>query len=420
MNYPIEFAADPAPPGELDANKVKQDFPILQKSVRGRPLVYLDNGATSQKPNMVIEAVSNYYRATNANVHRGVHWLSESATAAYELARQNVQQFINAKSSREIIFVRGSTEAINLVAQTYGRKHLGPGDEVLITEMEHHSNIVPWQILCEQTGATLQVVHIDEKGELLQEEFTRKLSEKTKLFAVTHISNALGTVNPLADLIKQAHRLNVPVLVDGAQAVPHQKVDVQALDADFYVFSGHKMYGPTGIGVLYGKLALLEEMPPYQGGGDMISSVSLTQAVYAKPPYRFEAGTPNIAGAIGLGAAAEYLQDLGLSRINAHEKALLAYGTEKLQEINGLRLIGTAAEKAGILSFVLADIHPHDIGTILDQYGIAVRAGHHCAMPVMQKFKIPATTRASLGLYNAKEDIDALFEGLKKVKEVFK
>jgi cysteine desulfurase/selenocysteine lyase len=404
---------------EFDVDKVRTDFPILRQRVRGKALVYLDNAATSQKPQVVIDAIRQYYERDNANIHRGVHFLSEHATEEYEAARRTVQGFLNAADASEIIFVRGATEAINLVAQTYGRTNVHAGDEVLITAMEHHSNIVPWQILCEEKGARLRVAPISDSGELLLEEFENLLGPRTKIVAVTHVSNALGTITPVQRIIEMAHRWNIPVLVDGAQAVPHLKVDVQALDCDFYVFSGHKVYGPTGIGVLYGKSALLDSMPPYQSGGDMISSVTFEKTTYNKLPYKFEAGTPHVAGAIGLGAAIEYVNGLGMDNIAAHEDELLAYATETVSAIPGIRLIGTAKEKAGVLSFLLDSIHPHDIGTILDQEGIAIRTGHHCAQPVMQRFGIAATARASFALYNTREEVDALVEGIQKVREVF-
>ena len=403
----------------FDVEKVRHDFPILREKVRGRTLVYLDNAATSQKPQVVIDAISRHYERGNANIHRGVHFLSEHATEEHEAARGTVQSFLNAEEASEIIFVRGATEAINLVAQTYGRTQVGPGDEVLITAMEHHSNIVPWQILCEQKGGRLRVIPINESGELVLEEFQKLLNTRTKIVAVTQVSNALGTINPVRRIIEMAHRENIPVLVDGAQAVPHLKVDVQALDCDFYVFSGHKLYGPTGIGVLYGKSALLDAMPPYQGGGDMISSVTFEKTIYNKLPYKFEAGTPHVAGAIGLGAAIDYVNGLGMDNVAAYEHEVLTYATEAVAAIPGIRLIGTAREKAGVLSFLLGSIHPHDIGTILDQEGIAIRAGHHCAQPIMQRFGIAATARASFGLYNTKEEVDALVEGIQKVREVF-
>src|SRR5947209_7639871 len=403
----------------FDVEKIRRDFPILSRETRGKKLVYLDNAATAQKPRAVIEAISRYYEQGNANVHRGVHFLSEHATGEHERARRRVQRFINAPHASEIIFVRGATEAINLVAQTYGHVHVSAGDEVLITAMEHHSNIVPWQILCEEKGARLRVAPISDSGELLLEYFENLLGPRTKIVAVTHVSNALGTINPVQQIIEMAHRQSIPVLVDGAQAVPHLMVDVQALDSDFYVFSGHKVYGPTGIGVLYGKSALLDVMPPYQGGGDMISSVTFEKTIYNKLPYKFEAGTPHVAGAIGLGAAIEYVNGLGMDNVAAHEHELLAYATEAVSAIPGIRLIGTARDKAGVLSFLLDSIHPHDIGTVLDQEGIAVRTGHHCAQPVMQRFGIAATARASFALYNTREEVDALVEGIQKVREVF-
>jgi len=404
---------------ELDVQKARSDFPILRQRVRDRTLVYLDNAATSQKPHVVIDAIRRYYERDNANIHRGVHFLSEHATEEYEGARRTVQSFLNAADASEIIFVRGATEAINLVAQTYGRTNVHAGDEVLITAMEHHSNIVPWQILCEEKGAKLRVAPISDSGELLLADFANLLGPQTKIVAVTHVSNALGTITPVQRIIEMAHRRNIPALVDGAQAVPHLKVDVQALDCDFYVFSGHKVYGPTGIGVLYGKSALLDAMPPYQGGGDMISSVTFEKTIYNKLPYKFEAGTPHVSGAIGLGAAIEYVNGLGMDNIAAHEHELLAYATETVSVIPGIRLIGTAKEKAGVLSFLLDSIHPHDIGTILDQEGIAIRTGHHCAQPVMQRFGIAGTARASFALYNTREEVDALVEGIQKVREVF-
>jgi cysteine desulfurase / selenocysteine lyase len=403
----------------FDARKLRADFPILSREVHGRPLVYLDNAATTQKPKAVIDVMSHYYASGNANIHRGVHLLSESATEAYEAARRTVQHFLNAEDRSEIIFVRGTTEAINLVAQTYGRAHVGAGDEIVISAMEHHSNIVPWQMLCEEKGARLRVGPINDDGELLLDEFEALISSKTRLVALTHVSNALGTVNPIRRVVEIAHRWNVPVLVDGAQAVPHEPVDVRALDCDFYAFSGHKIYGPTGIGVLYGKRQLLDAMPPYQGGGDMIRSVTFEKTLYNQLPYKFEAGTPHIAGAIGLGVALDYLTGMEIEEVRAHERRLLAYGTAALSSVPGLRLIGTAKEKVGVLSFVMENIHPHDIGTILDRQGIAIRTGHHCAQPLMQRFGIPATARASLAAYNTAAEIDALVAGIHKLKEVF-
>jgi len=403
----------------FDVARVREDFPILKQSVYGKPLVYLDNGATSQKPQSVLDALANYYSNENSNIHRGVHYLSERATREYEEARAKIQRFINAEKLSEIIFTRGTTEAINLVASSYGRANIKAGDEILITAMEHHSNIVPWQLLCEEKGARLQVAPVNDDGELIMDEFARLLNERTKLVSVAHVSNALGTINPVEQIISLAHQRNVPVMIDGAQAVPHLAVDVSRLDCDFYAFSGHKIYGPTGIGVLYGKTHLLEAMPPYQGGGDMIASVTFEKTTYNTLPYKFEAGTPNISGAIAFGAAIDYVNQIGLSRIASHEHELLVYGTAALAQIAGLRQIGTAKEKAGILSFVMDGIHPHDIGTILDREGIAIRTGHHCAMPLMQRFNVPATARASLALYNTIEEIDALVSGLHKVGEVF-
>ena len=403
----------------FNVDKIRKDFPILKQKVHGKPLVYLDNAATTQKPLEVIETIDKYYKEYNSNIHRGLHLLSEKATEAYEAVRFKAQKFLNAADSKEIIFTRGTTEGINLVAQTWGRKNVGSGDEVLMTNMEHHSNIVPWQMLCEEKGAALKVVPINEEGELVLEELKNLFTPKTKILAITHVSNALGTVNPIAEIIKLAHSKGVKVLVDGAQAVPHLAVDVQELDCDFYVFSGHKLYGPTGIGVLYGKYALLDAMPPYQGGGDMISSVTFEKTLYKKPPYKFEAGTPHIAGVIGLGAALDYVGKIGLGNIAAQEQDLLAYGTKKLSEIPGLKIIGTAKHKAGVLSFTLGEIHPHDIGTILDREGVAIRAGHHCAQPVMERFQIPATARASLAFYNTRSEIDALTKAIRKVMEVF-
>jgi cysteine desulfurase / selenocysteine lyase len=412
-------AISEAPWLSWNVERIRQDFPILQQQIHGKPLVYLDNGATTQKPQAVIDALEAYYSTDNANVHRGVHLLSERATEAYEAARGRIQRFLNAASSREIIFVRGTTEGINLVAQTYGRRMVGPGDEILITTLEHHSNIVPWQMLCEDKGATLRVVPIDDAGEVDLDAYEGLLNGRTRLVAIAHVSNALGTIVPVERMIEAAHRRGIPVLVDGAQAVAHMAVDVQALDCEFYAFSGHKVFGPTGIGVLYGKADFLERMPPFQGGGDMIKEVSFEKTVYNDLPYKFEAGTPDIAGAIGLGAALDYLEALGRDRVAVYERELLAYGTERLSSLPGVRLIGTAREKAGVLSFVVDGVHAHDVGTILDREGIAVRAGHHCAMPVMARFAVPATTRASLALYNTGEELDALVGGLEKVREIF-
>jgi cysteine desulfurase / selenocysteine lyase len=408
-----------ATPPAFDVYKVREDFPILKLKIHGKPLVYLDNAASTQKPQSVLDALANYYTQENANVHRGVHLLSERATQAYEGARVKVQRFINAREAREVIFLRGTTEAINLVAATYGRTQVGAGDEVLITWMEHHSNIVPWQILCEEKGARLRVAPINDSGELLLDEFEKLLTPRTKLVSVTHVSNTLGTINPVRQIIELAHRHKVPVLLDGAQAVPHLSIDVQELDCDFYAFSGHKLYGPTGIGVLYGKASLLESLPPFQGGGDMISSVTFEKTTYNTLPYKFEAGTPNIAGAAGLGVAIDYVNALGMEAIAAHESDLVDYATEAIAEIPGVRLIGTAKERAGAISFVMDGIHPHDIGTVLDQEGIALRTGHHCTQPLMDRFGVPATARAALALYNTREEIAALVKGLHLVREMF-
>jgi cysteine desulfurase/selenocysteine lyase len=403
----------------FDVRAVRDDFPILATRLYGKPLVYLDNAATTQKPQAVIDRLTRYYAHENANVHRGVHSLSERATEAYERARQTVCRFLNAADPQGIVFVRGTTEAINLVAQTYGRVHVGTGDEIVLTVMEHHSNIVPWQMLCEQKGARLRVVPMTDSGELRLDEYEALLSDRTRIVAVGHVSNALGTINPIRRIVEIAHARGVPVLVDGAQAVSHLAVDVQALDCDFYTFSGHKLFGPTGIGVLYGKPELLDGMPPYQGGGDMIRSVRFEKTLYNTLPYKFEAGTPNIAGAIGLSAAIEYLQLLGFERIAEHERDLLAHGTRALMNVPGLKLTGTASEKAGILSFVLEGVHPHDVGTILDREGVAIRTGHHCCQPLMDRLGVPATARASLALYNTREEIDALASALSRVREVF-
>jgi cysteine desulfurase/selenocysteine lyase len=402
-----------------DVETVRKDFPALHQEVHGKPLVYLDNAATSQKPQAVIDALVDYYTRDNANVHRGVHRLSERATEAYEGARGRIQRHLNAASSREIVFVRQATEAVNLVAASFGRTVVGAGDEVLISAIEHHANIVPWQMLCAEKGATLRVVPVDDRGDLIMDAYARLLGPRTRLVAITQVSNALGTVTPIREIIDLAHQQDVPVLVDGAQAVPHQAVDVQALDCDFYVFSGHKAYGPTGIGVLYGKETWLEGMPPYQGGGDMIASVTFEKTVYNALPYKFEAGTPHIAGAIGLAAGLDYLGGLGLERIAAWEHDLLVRGTELLEDIPGLRLIGTARHKAAVLSFVLDGVHAHDVGTILDHEGVAVRAGHHCAMPVMQRFGVPATVRASLAFHNTPAELQVLAHAVRQARELF-
>ena len=410
-------AAPPAP--ALDLERVRGDFPILSRMVREHPLVYLDNAATTQKSRQVLDALARYYDNGNANIHRGVYTLSEEATAAYDAARVKVQRFLNARTPREIVFTRNSTEGINLVAQSFGRRHVGPGDEIVITHMEHHSNIVPWQLLCEQIGAQLRVAPIDDRGTLQLDAFERLLGPRTKLVSVVHLSNSLGTINPVHDIVEMAKRRGVPVLIDGSQAVYHMPVDVQALDCDFYVFTGHKVYGPTGIGVLWGRESWLERMPPYQGGGDMIRSVTFEKTTYADLPHKFEAGTPHIAGVVGLGAAIDYLQGVGFDAIAPHEADLLTYATAALSEVRGLRLIGTADRKASILAFVMKGAHPHDIGTIVDTEGVAVRTGHHCTQPIMDRFGVPATVRASVALYNTREEIDALVRALERVREMF-
>ena len=404
---------------EFDVEKVRKDFPILHQMINGKPLIYLDNAATSQKPKNVIEAIETYYREYNSNIHRGVHTLSENATEIYESSRLKIKNFINANSTKEIVFVRGATEAINLVAQSLGRDSLNENDEIIITELEHHSNIVPWQLLSQQTGAKLKFIPINNKGELIEEEYKKLLNKKTRIVAVGHISNALGTINPIETIITMAHEYDAKVLIDGAQAAPHTLIDVKKLDCDFYVFSGHKLFGPTGVGVLYGKKDLLEKMPPYQGGGDMIKMVSMKETQYNDLPYKFEAGTPNIAGVIGLGAAIDYVNKIGLENISTYENELLNYANQQASEITGLKFIGTARQKASILSFTLDGIHPHDVGTILNSEGIAIRTGHHCAMPVMEYFKIPATSRASFTFYNTREEIDALIKAIEKCKKVF-
>jgi cysteine desulfurase/selenocysteine lyase len=403
----------------FDVERIREDFPVLKQKIHGKPLVYLDNAATAQKPQSVIDAIVKFYEVDCANIHRGVHELSQRSTAKYEETRNKVKRFLHAKSTHEIIFVRGTTEGINLVTHSWGRHNVKSGDEIIIAGLEHHSNIVPWQILCDEYGAKLRVIPIDDRGELILEEYEKLLGPRTRMVAVGHVSNALGTINPVRKIIEMAHQAGALVLVDGAQATPHMKVDVQALDADFYAFSGHKVVGPTGIGVLYGKARLLNAMPPYQGGGDMIRTVTFEKTTYNDLPYKFEAGTPDIAGGIGLGAALDYLMNIGMDRIAAYEHELLLYGTAALEQIPGLRIIGTAREKAAVLSFVMEGIHPHDIGTVLDRQGIAVRTGHHCAQPVMDRYQIPATTRASLAFYNTTGEIDALAAGLRKVKEIF-
>ena len=404
----------------LDLTRVRKDFPILERGMNGQRLAFLDSAASAQKPRQVIETVSRFYAHDYANIHRGVYELSEVATRRYEEAREKVAQLLGASSPREIVFTRNATEAINLVASSWGRQNLGEGDEVLVSHMEHHANIVPWQLLCEERGARLRVAPIDDAGELVLEEFERLIGPRTRLVSITHVSNALGTVNPVAEIVRLAHERGVPVLLDGAQAVPRMPVDVAALDCEFYVFSGHKLYGPSGIGALFAKAELLEAMPPYQGGGEMITSVTFEKSTWNEIPHKFEAGTPAIAEAVGLGAAVDYLTELGLERVARHEAEVLAYGTGRLLEIPGLRLIGTAREKTGVLSFVLDDVHPHDLATILDQAGVAIRAGHHCAQPVMQRYGVPATARASLGLYNDRDDIDQLVSGIHQAIEVFR
>lgn len=405
--------------GQFPVERLRKDFPILKQQVHGRPLVYLDSGATSQKPQIVIDTMTHYYQAENSNIHRGLHALSEMATAHYEAARGKVARFINAAELREIIFVRGTTEAINLVAQSYGRKFIREGDEILISAMEHHSNIVPWQLLCEQTGAVLRVVPVTDAGELMLDEYDQLLTPKTRLVSIVHVSNVLGTVNPVKEMIARAHAQGIPVLVDGAQAAPHMPVDVRDLDCDFYAFSGHKTFGPTGIGVLYGKGEWLETMPPYQGGGDMISTVSFERTTYNALPYKFEAGTPNIAGSIGLGAALDYIEAVGLDAVSSYEHELLDHATQVLSGVPGVRIIGQARDKASLVSFVLDGVHAHDIGTILDQHGVAIRAGHHCAMPLMKRYGLAATARASFAFYNTKEEINVLAKALDEVIEVF-
>ncbi len=402
----------------FDVAAARKDFPILNARMRGKRLVYLDNAATTQKPQQVIDAIARYYTHENANIHRGVHHLSEHATEQYEAARARIAGFIGAGSEREVVFVRGATEGINLVAAGL-RRRIGRGDEILITAMEHHSNIVPWQMLCEETGATLQIAPIDDDGALRMEEFDRLLTSRTKMVAVTHVSNALGTINPVAEIVRAAHSRNALVLIDGAQAVPHLRVNLKALDCDFYVLSAHKLFGPTGVGVLYGKESVLAELPPYQGGGDMIRSVTFERTTYNDLPYKFEAGTPNIAGGIGFGAALEYLERMNWDAIAEHEEDVLRYAESALAAIDGIRLIGTAAAKTGVVSFVLDHVHPHDIGTVLDQEGVAIRTGHHCAQPVMARFGVPATARASFAFYNDHSDVDALVSGVRRVQEVF-
>lgn len=417
----IEATYNPAPPkaeGQALVDLCRHHFPLLRQRVNGKQLVYFDNAATSQKPQIVIDTILRYYMEENSNIHRGVHYLSEKATQAYEASRSKVKDFLNAASTKEIVFVRGTTEAINLVAASYGKLAIGKGDEVVISALEHHSNIVPWQIACEERGASLRVIPMNDRGELIIDEYARLLTKKTKIVAIVHVSNALGTINPVKQMITMAHAQNIPVLVDGAQSVPHMKVDVRDLDADFYAFSGHKMFGPTGIGVLYGKEKWLEAMPPYQGGGDMIKSVTFEKTIYNDLPYKFEAGTPSIASGVGLGAAIDYLRQMDFRSVTAYEADLLNYATTRLAAIPRVKIIGTAAAKASVLSFTIDGIHPHDIGTILDLEGVAIRTGHHCAQPVMLRYGIPATARASFAFYNTKDEVDIFIKGVEKVIEV--
>ena len=405
---------------QYDVEQVRRDFPILHRTVRGKKLVYLDNAATTQKPQAVIDRIVRYYTEENSNVHRGVHYLSEVATAAYESARTTVKRFLNARDEKEIVFTRGTTEGINLVASSWGRTNVRSGDEIVISAIEHHSNIVPWQLLCDEVGAKLRIIPVNDAGELVIEEYARLLTPRTRIVAVGHASNALGTINPIKEMIAMAHDAGAIAIIDGAQGVPHINIDVQDLGCDFYAFSSHKVYGPTGIGALYGREELLDAMPPYQGGGDMILSVSFEKTTYNALPYKFEAGTPHIEGVVALAAALDYVDAIGIENIAAHEQELLGYATARLQEIDGLRLIGTAREKASVISFTLEGVHPHDIGTILDQEGIAIRTGHHCAQPLMMRFNVPATGRASFGMYNTKAEVDALVAGLRMVIEVFR
>lgn len=406
-------------PRPFDVKKIREDFPILKQTINGKPLVYLDNAATSQKPQFVIDAMNHYYMEENSNIHRGVHYLSELATQSYEAARVKIQKHINAKHLEEVIFTRGTTEAINLVAHSFGRSRVKEGDEIIISAMEHHSNIVPWQLLRDEKGIVLRIIPINDRGELFIDKYEKMFNERTKIVSIVHVSNVLGTINPIKQMIEIAHKNGVPVLIDGAQGVPHMKIDVQDLDCDFYAFSGHKMYGPTGVGVLYGKKNILEAMPPYQGGGDMIRSVSFEKTIYNDLPHKFEAGTPNIAGGVGMGATIDYINQIRFDDAIHHEHNLLNYAQEALSSIKGLRIIGTAAQKSSVLSFVLKNIHPHDIGTILDDDGIAIRTGHHCAQPVMKCFEVPATARASFAMYNIKEEVDALLKGIHRVIKVF-
>lgn len=403
----------------FDVNKIRQDFPILQQIIYGKPLAYFDNAATAQKPKVVIDTVSKYYSEENANIHRGAHYLSNKATESFEIARKNIQQYINAENSHEIIFTKGTTDSINLVASSFGKKFIFKDDEILISVMEHHSNIVPWQILCEEKKAKLKVIPINEKGEIIFDVFEELLNEKTKLVAITHVSNALGTINPVKEIISKAHEKNIPVLIDGAQSIPHLEVDVKELDCDFYCFSGHKVYAPMGVGILYGKEKFLEEMPPYQSGGEMIKNVTFEKTVFNELPFKFEAGTPNVGGVLGLSAAFDYLNKIGRENIEVYENELLNYAYEELQKINGLRFIGTAKHKTSLISFLIGDIHPYDAGIIIDKMGVAIRTGHHCAQPVMDWFKIPGTIRASFAFYNTKDEIDRLIEAILQVKKMF-
>lgn len=419
MSTAVNITASVSAQSRLDVARLRNDFPILQQRVNGKPLVYLDNAATTQKPQAVLEAILRYYTTMNSNVHRGVHTLSERATAEYEATRERVRAFLNAEKAEEIIFVRGTTEGLNLIAHSFGKRFINRGDEVLISGMEHHSNIVPWQILCEERGAALRVIPINDDGEIELEEYRRLLNEKTKIVSLTQVSNALGTVNPVQEMIALAHERGIPVCIDGAQAVPHMRVDVRRLDCDFYVFSSHKMYGPTGIGAVYGKAKWLEQMPPYQGGGDMIKAVTFEKTTYNDLPYKFEAGTPNIADTIGFGAAIDYLLKFDAKAVEEYESELHGYATEVLSSLGGITIIGTARRKVGVISFVVDGVHAHDVGTILDSEGIAIRTGHHCAMPVMERFGVPATARASFALYNTKDEVDILVKGLRKVREVF-
>lgn len=405
---------------QLDVEKIRQDFPILHQEMRGKPMIFLDNAASSQKPKVVIDAIENYYEHTHANVHRGVYELSQKATDAFELGRTTVRQYINAASDQEVIFTRGTTEGINLVASCFGRQFLKEGDEVLISTMEHHSNIVPWQMICEQQGAKLKVIPIDDHGDIIWEEFEKLLTDRVKIVSLVHVSNSLGTINPIEEVIELSHKKGIPVLIDGAQATPHFKVDVQALDVDFYVFSSHKVYGPTGMGILYGKKKWLEAMPPYQGGGEMIANVSFEKTTYNELPFKFEAGTPNISGAVGLGVALDYMDGLGVEQIAAHENDLLTYGTQLLKEIEGLRVIGEAKKKASVISFLVDGVHPYDLGTLLDKQGIAVRTGHHCTQPLMDFYGIPGTVRASFGIYNTREEVELLAKGVQRAVDILK